>query len=64
MKAGVARSGKVSFVDPAKFTPHFSWKRRNGAASRGAELCCEGVSVWRVSEQIWDASVFVQQRGD
>lgn len=50
MKAGVARS-KVSFVDPAKFTAHFSWKRSNGAASRGTELCCEGVSVWRVTSE-------------
>jgi diaminopimelate decarboxylase len=48
MTAGVARS-KVSFVDPADFTPNFSWKPRIGAASRGAELCCEGVSVSRVA---------------
>jgi diaminopimelate decarboxylase len=50
MKAGVARSrSRVDFVDPAQFTPHFNWKRGTGAASRGEELCCEGVSVSRVA---------------
>jgi diaminopimelate decarboxylase len=52
MKAGVARSrSRVSFVDPAKFTPHFSWKRRTGAASRGVELCCEGVPISRAAAE-------------
>ena len=51
MKAGVARSrSKVSFVDPAKFTPHFRWKRKP-AAIRGEELCCEGVSVSRAAAE-------------
>lgn len=52
MKAGVARSrSRLGFVDPAKFTPHFGWKRGTGAASRGAELCCEGVSVSRAAAE-------------
>jgi diaminopimelate decarboxylase len=50
MKAGVPRS-KVSFVDPAKFSPHFTWKRRAGGSAAGEELCCEGVSVSRAAAE-------------
>jgi diaminopimelate decarboxylase len=52
MKAGVARSRpRVSLVDPAKFTPHFRWKRGTGDFSRGEELCCEGFSVSRAAAE-------------
>jgi diaminopimelate decarboxylase len=50
MKAGVARS-KVSFVDPAKFTPHFRWKKQIGGSPVRGELCCEGVSVSRAATE-------------
>jgi diaminopimelate decarboxylase len=50
MKASVPLF-KVSFVDPAKFTPYFSWKRRTGDFSRGEELCCESVSVSRAAAE-------------
>src|SRR5450432_2202067 len=50
MKAGVARS-KVSFVDPAKFTPHFRWKKQIGGSPARGELCCEGVSVSRAAAE-------------
>lgn len=52
MKAGAPRfRSKVNFVDPAKFTPHFNWKRRTGGSLGGEELCCEGVSVLRAAEE-------------
>ena len=50
MKASSSRS-TVSFVDPANFTPNFSWKRRTGVFPRGEELCCEGVSVSRAAAE-------------
>ena len=63
MKAGVARS-KVSFVDPAKFTPHFSWKRSNGGGLARHRAMLRGRFCLAGYERIWDTSVFVQQGGD
>ena len=40
MSGGTAQgSKKVSFVDPATFTPHFSWKKSP------AQVHCEGISL-------------------
>jgi diaminopimelate decarboxylase len=51
------RSRKLAFVDPATFTPHFSWKKLpwKQAASRasGSEfVACEGVRLVDVAENI------------
>jgi len=35
---------KHSFVDPATFTPHFSWQKRRGKTEQG-EVFCEGVPL-------------------
>ena len=43
--------GRLSFVDPATFTPHFSWQTsRKGQAH--AEAVCEGVALVDVAEKI------------
>jgi len=36
---------KLAFVDPATFTPHFSWKALAGKVQHGAEVICDGVSL-------------------
>ena len=38
------RPRKLKFVDPAEFTPHFTWKKAS-SAQRGEEVFCEGVSL-------------------
>src|SRR5271163_3899875 len=42
---------KPAFVDPATFTPHFSWKKIRVAANGGEEVVCEGVSLAEVAER-------------
>src|SRR5271170_7241972 len=43
--------GRLSFVVPATFTPHFSWQTsRKGQAH--AEAVCEGVALVDVAEKI------------
>lgn len=45
---------KLTFVDPATFTPHFSWKRQNKAEpARNAEVVlCEGVRLVDIADKI------------
>jgi diaminopimelate decarboxylase len=43
---------KLVFVDPATFTPHFSWKKSGNSASGGEFVACEGVRLVDVAEQI------------
>jgi diaminopimelate decarboxylase len=43
---------KLVFVDPATFTPHFSWKKLGNSASGGEFVACEGVRLVDVAEQI------------
>jgi diaminopimelate decarboxylase len=51
--SGVAESSrKLSFVDPAEFTPHFSWKRLGKAGERAEVVACEGVALVGVAEKI------------
>src|ERR1700686_4554219 len=40
---------KLSFVDPATFTPHFSWKMLSGSAGHKAEVYCDGVSLLEIA---------------
>jgi diaminopimelate decarboxylase len=50
MSAAPAKPPKnLSFVDPATFTPHFSWKRLSGNAKRKTEVCCDGVSLFEIA---------------
>jgi diaminopimelate decarboxylase len=41
---------KLSLVDPARFTPYFSWKKPSGRLSVGEYVSCEGVSLSDVAE--------------
>ena len=50
MSAAPAKPPKnLSFVDPATFTPHFSWKRLSGNASHDAAVCCDGISLLEIA---------------
>jgi diaminopimelate decarboxylase len=51
MSGGAAhRRGKIAFVDPATFTPHFSWKKWVGNSNGREAVCCEGVSLSDLSD--------------
>jgi diaminopimelate decarboxylase len=43
---------KLVFVDPATFTPRFSWKKLENSASGGEFVACEGVRLVDVAEKI------------
>jgi diaminopimelate decarboxylase len=44
-------NAKPSFVDPATFTPQFSWKARRGKAEHGEEVFCEGATLTGVADK-------------
>jgi diaminopimelate decarboxylase len=47
MSGGTTQGNKkVSFVDPATFTPHFSWKKS------AAQVHCEGISLSDIAENV------------
>ncbi|MGB2628955.1 MAG: diaminopimelate decarboxylase [Candidatus Acidiferrum sp.] len=39
----------LGYVDPAEFTPHYSWKKRTGESSRS--VYCEGVKLSAIAER-------------
>jgi diaminopimelate decarboxylase len=41
---------KVAFVDPATFTPHFSWKKSGGKSAAGEVVSCEGTALTEIAE--------------
>src|SRR5258705_6883023 len=43
--AGGSRGKRISFVDPATVTPHFSWRKVSGKSGVSEEVCCEGLSL-------------------
>jgi diaminopimelate decarboxylase len=46
-------AGRLSFVDPATFTPHFSWQARGqGKQSARMEVVCEGVPLVDIADKI------------
>jgi len=46
-------SKKLSFVDPATFTPHFAWKKLGeGQAGAAEAVMCEGVRLTDVADQV------------
>src|SRR6266478_3587213 len=49
--AVAAGSKKLAFVDPATFTPGFSWKRAARDSGGGEEVSCEGVPLTDVAEK-------------
>jgi len=51
---------KVSFIDPATFTPHFSWKKTAGLG--GASVNCEGVPLSQVAAREGTPTYVYSQR--
>ncbi len=48
-----ANSGqKLSFVDPASFTPHFSWKTLSGNLGHDAAVSCDGVPLRDIADKL------------
>src|SRR5258708_16217581 len=50
-EAGAQQSKKHSYVDPATFTPHFSWKKSGGNSPASESVCCEGGSLRDIAEE-------------
>jgi diaminopimelate decarboxylase len=51
MSGVTAQQGKKhSYVDPATFTPHFSWKK-SGRKPSGESVCCEGISLSDIADE-------------
>ncbi len=50
-EAAAQQSKKHSYVDPATFTPHFSWKKSGGNSPASESVCCEGVSLRDIAEE-------------
>ena len=44
-------SQKLSFVDPASFTPHFSWKTLSGNLGHDAAVSCDAVPLRDIADQ-------------
>jgi diaminopimelate decarboxylase len=62
MSGAAARQGKKhSYVDPATFTPHFSWKKAGGNSTAGESVCCERVSLRDIAEEAGTPSYVYSQ---
>src|SRR5260370_13104197 len=42
---------KHSYVDPATFTPHFSWKKFGGKSAGGESVWCERIALSEIAEK-------------
>ena len=42
---------KHSYVDPATFTPHFSWGKSGGKSNDGESVCCDGIALSDIAEE-------------
>ncbi len=42
---------KHSYVDPATFTPHFSWKKSGGNSTASESVCCERIALSDIAEE-------------
>jgi diaminopimelate decarboxylase len=52
MSGGTAQERKkVAFVDPATFTPHFSWKKSGGKSAAGEFVYCESTALTEIAEK-------------
>src|SRR6266436_1347981 len=45
-------SRKLKYVDPASFTPHFTWEKSGVRSSTGEEVVCERVPLSSVAEKV------------
>jgi diaminopimelate decarboxylase len=60
----VVAAKKLAFIDPATFTPHFSWKKLNqpsGAVGHPEAVLCEGVRLIDIADKI-DTPTYVYSR--
>jgi len=60
-EAAARRGKKLSYVDPATFTPHFSWKKISGNSTVGESVCCERVSLRDIAEEAGTPSYVYSQ---
>src|ERR1700682_2527746 len=49
--AGRAKARAVQMVDPATFTPHFSWKKSGSNSTTSESVRCEGISLSDLAEK-------------
>src|SRR6266403_2701215 len=64
MSSVVAQGRKrISFVDPASFTPHFSWKKVSGKSGVSEEVCCEGLSLSDIADKVGTPAYVYSQAG-
>jgi diaminopimelate decarboxylase len=50
--AGNGPLRKLAHVDPATFTPHFSWKKSNRDSQRAERVVCEGVPLAKIADRV------------
>jgi diaminopimelate decarboxylase len=51
LHGGRARARPLQLVDPATFTPHFSWKKSGGNSTGGESVFCERISLSEIAEK-------------
>jgi len=49
--AGRAKARALQLVDPATFTPHFSWKKSGSNSTTSESVRCEGISLSDLAEK-------------
>jgi len=49
--AAARQRKKLTFVDPATFTPHFSWEKSGSGSDAGESVRCESVSLSEIAEK-------------
>ena len=52
---------KHSYVDPATFTPHFSWKKSAGNSAASESVCCERIALSDIAEEVGTPSYVYSQ---
>jgi len=53
MSGVAAQQGKKhSYVDPATFTPHFSWKKSGGNSTASESVRCERIALSDIAEEV------------
>src|SRR5713226_4010064 len=51
LHGGRAKARPLQLVDPATFTPHFSWKKSGGNSTGGESVFCERISLSEIAEK-------------
>jgi diaminopimelate decarboxylase len=50
LHGGRAKAQPLQLVDPATFTPHFSWEKNEGKSASGESVYCEGAALSEIAE--------------